>query len=374
MFTKIFNFICIYFLSIINFFVMLMPITFFLVVGYLIGNKDIIKYIHYLTFLCISIISSLMLLSLFFDLLFNRTVNYFIRNCNKVKDDDIFYDIFESVKKKFLIGNVDLVIQNSDEINAYAVGGFRKNVVVLTKGLISSYKEKTSDTQEFLICIEGILAHEVSHIVNKDFLPGLLIMVNEKADKILSKILFLIFNIFTRILSLVPYIGVTLSNWIISFYNFLDSSIMFFYNKIFLNIYYFIKLQISRNIEYRADKQGAQTIGGKNMAFALSLLGKSGFFSLFSTHPRTSSRVKSVRSVKIRNYIRPVAFANLCMYLSLLFLIFISIYSYQKANLPQLIKDYNTFIKFCGNVFLRIKYLIISLKNKIDYLVSFYHI
>lgn len=65
-----------------------------------------------------------------------------------------------------------------------------------------------------------------------------------------------------------------------------------------MKIYNFIKLQISKEIEYRADNQGAKVVGGENMSYALSLLGDSGYFTLFSSHPATRNRVKKTKSVE----------------------------------------------------------------------------
>ena len=372
MLTKIFNFIIVYILSIVNFFIILMPITCFILLGYMFGNDVINKYIYYITYLSVSLISVLMLVFLFFDLLFNSTVRFFLKTCRKVKEEDDFFGLFEEVKRVFNINNVELVLQDSNEVNAYAVGGFRKNVIVLTKGLLDHYKEKTSTNEEYLISIQAIVAHEMSHIVNKDFLPGLLIMINERASKFVSKIIYLIFKIFITLIKIIPFVGFKLSSALVTFYNSLNTILMFVYNKIFLKIYYFIKLQISRNIEYRADKQAGYVVGGQNMAYALSLLGKSGFFSLNSTQPRTASRVKADRRTKRKLRVKAVPFVDITVYLSLICIIGGFIYSIQLANLPELIDLYKASVKGCNRLLVDYNNIIQTIKYKIQMIVNNY--
>jgi Zn-dependent protease with chaperone function len=70
-----------------------------------------------------------------------------------------------------------------------------------------------------------------------------------------------------------------------------------------MNIYQFLKNFFGRAVEYRCDRQSAKAFGGLNIAHALSLLGESGYFTLFSTHPATQKRIKKVQSVEEKNAI-----------------------------------------------------------------------
>lgn len=359
MITKIINFIIVYLLTILNFFVILMPITFFLIFGFILNNPEVNHYIYAITYLSIGFISILMLLILFFNLLFNRSVSFYVRSCNKIAADHFLFKACVEIKNKFNKQNVVFLIQNSKTVNAYAVGGFTKNAIILTSGIIKKYKDEIDGDEELILALKGILGHEMSHIVNKDFLPGLFLSINESANNFVSRILYIFFNILTKLLGIIPVIGITLNNLVVSFYNTLDKLISFFYDKVLVKIYHFIQLQISRNIEYRADRQGGMVCGGKNMSFALSLLGNTGFFTLFSTHPSTSRRMSKVKGVKeTTNTISPVPFVNLIVWFSFIFLIIISIYSIQKANIPELIHDYNS---LC----IAIKNLIAQVKNTI---------
>ena len=106
-----------------------------------------------------------------------------------------------------------------------------------------------------------------------------------------------------------------------------------FYKYIFLNIYNFIKLYLSRNIEYRCDVEGAYACGGANMARALNCLGEIGYISLFSTHPKTKNRVHKVRRISAKNGLVSRSFINSCSnFLAIFILLFTLLASYQQVN------------------------------------------
>jgi Zn-dependent protease with chaperone function len=347
MITKPLNFILVYVLSVLNFVIILSPISFLIIPLFIIENGDIGKNINSILFLSAFAISSLMLFLLFLDFLFGFSVNSFLQNCKEYQKDNkykMFYDIFEELKYKFGKSNVNLLIKKSTEINAFAVGGLGRNNIVLTEGLLLHYLKNVDNKGEFSNCIEGILGHEMSHLINKDYLPGLLLTINEQATHMVSKLVFLIFNIFIRLFSAVPLIGFLFVNLFLALYKLFDFFIHFFYKYIILNIYKFLLLQISRDIEYRCDKQSAKSCGGDVMAFALSFLGEDGYCTIFSTHPKTSKRIKKVKNVKLNTF-------------SLLAIIYITLIFGVKADIKALIEDYNSFLSLA-----RLKFSFIRMK------------
>lgn len=343
MFAKILSFFLVYVLSIANLFIVLLPITFIFFFE-VFGTGGDSLYSKSLVSLAVAGTSLLMLLFMFFDFLFSYTIRYFKKRCIKCKnnkDYGVFDEIFQEVKKKYGKNNVELYVSRSNEINAFAVGGLRQNLVVLTTGILNHYSKKIKDNNEFLTAIEGILSHEMSHIVNKDYFTALLLIVNERAINIISKAIFIIFSIFIKMFELVPFLG---GNYvaiaIVKIYNLINWIINFFYKYIFLKIYNFIQLQISKSIEYRADKQGAMVVGGENMADSLSLLGDSGYFTVFSSHPSTRSRVKNVKNIKITEKVRPVFGSTIAFLFSFFIIIFVFIRSYEMANLDYIKRDF----------------------------------
>ena len=247
MFAKIFSFILVYILSILNFIVVLSPLTFLVLGKYFLATSAQDRYIESLIFLSISSTTALMLLFLFFDFCFSSSVRYYAKRSVLATKDDKYNDIseaFEKVKLKFNRQDIKLYINDSNEVNAYAVGSLRKNIIVITTALLNLYRSETENREQFLKYVEGIMGHEISHIINKDYFTALLLIINERANNFVSGIIQIIFTIFVRIICIIPVIGNYISIAIDSLYNFLDFIINFFYKFVILNIYKFIQLQI----------------------------------------------------------------------------------------------------------------------------------
>lgn len=344
MFTKIIAFALVYLLTIFNFFIFLSPLTFFLFGKLLLNFEAGENYTKAIVFLSISFINFLMLLFLFFDFLFSYSAKKAKKgcvDCEKDKKYSALAGIFGKVKEKYGVKNVKLYVSPSSEVNAYAVGGLRKKVIIVTMGILNDYSQQIDDHDKFLLSIEGIIGHEMSHIVNDDYFTALLLIVNERAVSFVSNIILFIFNFLIKILNIVPFIGSYLAWSLMFIYKIFNYIIRFCYNYVVKPIYNFIQLQISKSIEYRADKQAAMVIGGENMAYALSLLGNSGYFSIFSTHPLTKDRVKKVKSVEIKERIRALFIPKILLLASLIFMIYLCRVSYEIADTDELLYTYN---------------------------------
>jgi Zn-dependent protease with chaperone function len=320
-------------------------------------------------FLLVSATSFLMLLLFLWDFLFSSTVGSYFSSCKSYKKYDnlqFLEDIFEKVKDKYNFFNVNLLIKDSSQINAFAAGGLRKNVIVLTTGIINDYGEKCPSREEFFKSLEGILAHEMSHIVNRDYFPGLLLLVNEKALNFVSKIVFFAFNLLAMSLFYIPFLGRYLNFCVAGLFKIFNYILRFFYQKIVLNLFNFFQLQLSKMVEYRADRQACREVGGENMARALGFLGKSGFFNIFSSHPKTQNRVKRAKKygAAAGGSIRSILLSNVCFFLSFAILIFLTAKTYKMANVERLLNDSETAL-----MILRDKYIL--LKNKIKPLGKF---
>lgn len=285
-------------------------------------------------FVCF-LVSFLMLIYLVIDFIFGFSVRSSLKGCvrfEKIKDYDFLTDLFDQTKNKFGEKGVKLYIKNSDEINAYAISCLSKKAIVLTRGLIHHYLEECEDPKAFLYALRSIIGHEMSHLVNKDFLPTFLIITNQKVTNIISAFLHILFNFGIRIFSRLPVGGILAARTMRDSYMILNFVLTAFNRFVVYNIYELLRRFISRSIEYRCDMQSAKAFGGKNMAFALSMLGESGYFTLFSTHPRTKSRMARVDGVRISDTIvKPRFFDSLANYFSLMFLVVICLYFAKQA-------------------------------------------
>jgi len=300
----------------------------------------------------IFVISFLMMCYLVLDFIFGFSVKSSLKGCkplNKFKNYDFLQGIFEEVKNKFSTKNAKLYIKDSNEINAFAVGGMGKKAIVLTSGLVNHYITNIDDDQKFLVAIRSILGHEMSHLINKDFLPGLLIITNTKITNFVANILKWIFEIIIQSMSYATSGNRTIVTTITTIYNVSDLVLNIF-NRYFINgLYSFLKNFFGRGIEYRADHQSAKAFGGINMAFALSLLGKSGYFTLFSTHPATARRIKKVEVVEERNAIIRASLLNkISNFLSIIILPIICCYIAHLSKIDLIIESciYNYYPNF----------------------------
>ena len=295
-------------------------------------------------YLLIFLVSFFMLFYLFLDFLFGFSVSAALKGCkryDKLKGYEFLHDTFEQVRSKFSPHNVNLYIKNSDEINAFAVSSIRQRAVVLTSGLIDHYINSTENQQQFLVAIRSILGHEMSHLINKDFLPGLLIMINQRATNFVANILLFAFNLVSK-LTRRSQVGMGITTGIIfTIYN-ISSWVLNCFNRLVINnIYEFLKNFFGRAAEYRCDRQSAKAFGGINMAFALSFLGKSGYLTLFSTHPATERRMRKVEVVEEKNAVIMASFwSQISNFAGMMILPVICLYTAHLSKADVMIKFY----------------------------------
>ena len=360
MFSKLFSFILVYILSIFNFIIILFPLWLILIPMCFFGSKYIeTKSIITIVLLVFFIVSCLMVLVMFFDFLFGFSVKGVVKGMkeyNKVKNYDILEKIFSEIKEQFNNKNVKLLISDSTEENAYAVGNMSRQYIVLTKGLVNLYLLELKKIEYFLIAMKCIIGHEMSHLINKDYLPGLLLETNRRAVNFVSTIVFSIFNILINIFNIIPIVGRIISNLIVQIYNLSNFIINFFYRYILLSIYKFIQLKLDREKEYRCDKQSSYANGGKLMSATLSVLGESGYSTIFSSHPKTQDRMAYVENIK-RNQniiIKPENGVFLVNMLSVLFIISLPLILIYYMDINGLILNYQD-IKL--NVLMHIQFL-----------------
>ncbi len=344
MFSKPISLILVYVVTVINIMVLISPFMIALLplVNFN-SNPGVINKIEMLFCFTFFVISFLMLFYLFLDFLLGFSVRSSLKDCkrfDKIKDYDFLSDIFDQVKTKFGEKNVRLYIKNSDEINAYAVSSFNKKAIVLTHGLIKHYLVECSDPKKFLNALRSIMGHEMSHLINKDFLPGFLIITNQKVTNFVSSILTMIFRMISRVFIMIPAMR-SYSYIMTNAYSISRFLLTFFNRFVVYNIYEFLRRFISRSLEFRCDYQSARAFGGHNMALALSMLGKSGYFTLFSTHPGTAKRIAKVQNIKItESMIGPRFFDSIANYFSIMFLMIICLYFAKTSGVDLMIRAY----------------------------------
>jgi len=350
MFAKPLNLILVYVVTVFNVAILFSPLValaapFISIDNNVITIEDNIFHKLKFAFLFICfLVSFFMLVYMVIDFLLGFSVRSSLKGCvrfEKIKDYDFLTELFNQAKNKFGEHGVRLYIKNSDEINAYAVSSLGKKAIVLTSGLIHHYLEECEDPKTFLYALRSVIGHEMSHLVNKDFLPTFLIITNQKVTNFISTLLHLAFNFAIRIFTHLPIGGPLAARTMRDSYMILNFVLTAFNRFAVYNIYELLRRFISRSIEYRCDMQSAKAFGGQNMAFALSLLGESGYFTLFSTHPKTKSRMSRVENINISGAIvKPRFVDSLANYFSLMSLVVICLYFAKKASVDIFVRIY----------------------------------
>ena len=80
----------------------------------------------------------LTILYILLDVIFGFTIKEYLKNTILVNDSQEYAEyhlIFEEVKSKFNIGEVKFLLNNNEEINAFAIATFRKNYIIVSKGM-----------------------------------------------------------------------------------------------------------------------------------------------------------------------------------------------------------------------------------------------
>lgn len=350
MFSKPFSLILVYIVTIFNVVILASPVLAialpFISFKHNAISMDYGTYekIHFAFLFLIFLVSFLMLAYLVLDFLFGFSVRTTLKGCvryEKIKDYDFLTDLFDQVKNKFDERGVKLYIKSSDEINAFAVSSLGSRAIVLTSGLINHYLAECHDPKMFLYALRSVIGHEMSHLVNKDFLPSFLIITNQKITNFVSNVLRAGFWFGIRAIDMIPYGGRSASRMISAVYAVLNFIITAFNRFVVYNTYEMLRRFISRSIEFRCDRQSAKAFGGQGMALALSMLGENGYFTLFSTHPKTKARIKKVENVKMQDsVVHPRLSDALANYFSLMFLVIICLYFAKQAHIDLLVREY----------------------------------
>ncbi len=221
------------------------------------------------------------------------------------KDSPELYRIVENLSITAGLPIPKIYIINESQPNAFATGRDAKHAVVaVTKGLL----EKLDRSE-----LEGVLAHELAHIGNKDMLLGTVVVVLVGVISLLSR-MFLRSGALSRrnskssrnaggLIGILGLVGAILSPIVALF----------------------IQLAISRKREFLADATGALlTRYPEGLASALEKIsqdntpirktdrsiahlyisspfkGKNSIGKLFSTHPPAEERIKILRGMEVK--------------------------------------------------------------------------
>jgi heat shock protein HtpX len=216
------------------------------------------------------------------------------------KHSKLLTDVYSLAKRANLSIMPEVGVYDSQEINAFATGpGKKRSLVAVSSGLLN----KLDDHQ-----LEGVLAHEISHIANGDMITMTLLQgVINAFVMFLARILAYIVASQSRSRS---RSGEGFSYMSFRLFTFLFEIVFLFFGSMAICLF-------SRQREFRADRDGASLVGKHKMiaalealkmtadqkdavfdkaafnAFKISTPRKKGLLrTLFATHPPLEERIK----------------------------------------------------------------------------------
>jgi len=232
----------------------------------------------------------------FISLLLSKTIAKWAMGV-KIVGQGNYQDLMEMVRRLSQTAQIpmpEVGVYESPELNAFATGASKKNsLIAVSTGLLGRMNRDE---------VEGVIAHELSHIANGDMVTMTLIagIVNAFA-MFLSRIIgFFVGKMVKEDLEYIVRVIVTIVMDILL--TILGS----------LVVNYFSRLR-----EFKADSGAARLAGRGKMIAALEKLkseyefvdhrgaslatmkisGKQGFMALFSTHPSLDKRIEALRKL-----------------------------------------------------------------------------
>ena len=288
----------------INFLVILLPF-YLLIIFFILSSEDnksllVSNNIFIYTTIFMFILT---IIYLFLDLFFGFTVATLVKDCKDISTLEGFSlhkKLFDETLNEFDMDDVKFLLQESEDVNTFAVLTLRKKYVVVTTAMLNHITNSFPNIEEQKLAIKGMIAHELSHLLNWDSLPNLILLSGQNIAYYLSTALAFILNIILLILSYIPITAI-FSLIVRVAFNILQLGLNLVYTKILHPTYLLVERFLGRLNEYRSDYQSAEALSWKPMhlcLYSLLLLDGNTYHSNFSTHPNTISRVLYIYKVE----------------------------------------------------------------------------
>ncbi|MDX1957265.1 MAG: protease HtpX [Leptospiraceae bacterium] len=244
----------------------------------------------------------------FISLFLSKTIAKMSMGVQEIDGRGQFAGIYNSVQRLSRAAGIpmpEVGVYYSPEINAFATGASQSNsLVAVSTGLLENMNSNE---------VDGVLAHEISHIANGDMVRMTLIqgMVNAFGMFLARVIAYIIASFLGRSDDEERGGGINyMVMWIATL----------ILENVFLFLGMFIVSYFSRVREFAADEGGARLAGKANMIAALENLRRNfdmevddrgaslaslkisgrGWLALLSTHPPLEDRIAALKSAKIK--------------------------------------------------------------------------
>lgn len=190
-------------------------------------------------------------------------------------------DMLETLK----INSLYVLVVNSRDINAFAIGKPLSGAIVLTEGILELPTEMAL----------WVFAHEIAHIYYGDSFPQMLWMASNKTVYIFKKGRAMLLSFCLPILSRLPLVRLFI-------YPIEMLLIGLHYSTIWAErcakwIFKIMDMAMRRAVEYKADRMACKLVGAKPGIEIMNILGNNKSYAWLKDHPSTYSRAVKMRKI-----------------------------------------------------------------------------
>lgn len=222
-------------------------------------------------------------------------------------DDDYaeVYRIFSEARSQFRLRSAKLYVADAEEINAYAIQSPTKKAVVFTTPLLDELAafwqpERSEEQRErYYGAIEGIIAHELSHLKHNDYIPSWFFYGTIRLADLIRAAVVQIIQVLIHILVIIPFVGglIALALGLATrLVNFISIKVFFISVPKLIRLLDALPMRI---VEQRCDNHAATLVGAGPVflgLYSLAHLGVADRLRILDDHPPTIVRVARVYS------------------------------------------------------------------------------
>jgi hypothetical protein len=196
--------------------------------------------------------------------------------------------------------DISLYLEKSSKLRIYSMGSIKTKRVFISLGLITYLSSKAHDDKERNRIIGALIAGEISHLLNYDYLPMMILKGSNKIAKFLCTLATIPIRILFIPMFLTPIIKYGMI-YVMNFFTTIINSIDKILYKSMLSVYNSIRYQIfEKNVEYRSDYQIAQIANKEVLIMVLAILKKLTYNDDYYCHTMAIERIKKIEQIQIK--------------------------------------------------------------------------
>lgn len=239
----------------------------------------------------------------------NSLLHSSLGNAAEIKENDDehaeMYRIFSETRSQFRVPNARLYIADTEEINAYAIQSPTKKAVVFTRPLLAALNSfwEPERSQEQMDrhygAIEGIIAHELSHLKHNDYVPSWFFLGTIRLADLIRLLLVRLIQGLIFVLVIIPFVGPLIGIALgvaTRGVNFVTLNVFSVFVPRLIRFFDALPMRI---VEQRCDNHAATVVGAGSVflgLYSLAHFGDASRLRVLDDHPPAIVRVARVHS------------------------------------------------------------------------------